>query len=461
MSPSRGGTSSLTSQFAITGSFIMIAAMIAAGMFTSYTVTQATIENTAASTALFVNNLLEPLTQDLAREDLLPADKLAAVDRLVHEEDFRQRFPHMEIWNDKGAFAYSTSRNMIGQIFQPPESLVKALSGEIAAQYTDPHAKEHKERGFDEAYLEIYIPLRETGSGRIIAVAEVHETTEPLSELLRWLRLKVWLAIAGATALIMAGLFGIVYRGNRLILIQQRQLQEKMREIERTSRHNQILKERVQRASGRVAEMAEKHLRQIGADLHDGPAQLIGLAALKVEHVRCAPTQQARERELEAMDTFLSDALRDIRAMSRGLVLPEIEGMHLHEIVARVVRNHEKRTGTKVTARCAQATYCLPQAVKLCVYRFIQEGLSNAYRHAGGNGQTVACGIEDEVLRVLVEDSGGTGGGKTPEPEQGLGLIGLRERVESLGGTLLVEWKPEGGTKVEMRLVMEGGNDHD
>ena len=452
---------SLTSQFAITGSIIMVAAMIAAGMFTSHTVTQATIENTAASTALFVNNLLEPLTQDLAREDLLPADKLAAIDHLVREEDFRERFPHVEIWNDKGAFAYSTSRNMIGRTFSPPVGLTRALTGEVAAHYTDPQAREHRARGFDEGYLEVYIPLRETGSGRVIAVAEVHETTKPLTELLGWLRLKVWIAIAGATMAITAGLFGIVYRGSCLILTQQRQLQERMSEIEMASRDIRILKERVQRASGRVAEMAENHLRRIGADLHDGPAQLIGLASLKVEHVRCAPTQEARERELEAMGTYLSDALNDIRAMSKGLVLPEIEGMHLHEIVARVVRNHERRTGMEVSVRCTDFPLCLPRAVKLCVYRFIQEGLSNAYRHAGGNGQVVTCAIEGAVLTVLVEDSGGSGDGKSHEPDHGLGLIGLRERVESLGGTFHVERRPMGGTRVEMKLVIEEGNGYE
>jgi len=147
--------------------------------------------------------------------------------------------------------------------------------------------------------------------------------------------------------------------------------------------------------------------------------------------------------------------------MSKGLVLPEIEGMHLHEIVARVVRNHERRTGMEVSVRCTDSPLCLPRAVKLCVYRFIQEGLSNAYRHAGGNGQVVTCAIEGAVLTVLVEDSGGSEDCKSDEPDHGLGLIGLRERVESLGGTFHVERGPMGGTKVEMKLVIEEGNGHE
>ena len=447
---------SLTRQFAMTGSVIMLVAMVAAGLFTAGTASRATVENTAAATALFMNSFLEPLAQDLMNEEVLPAQKRAEVDRLLGGDPFRDRFPHLEIWKEGGLVAYSTASSLIGHRFTPPEGLVKALAGEVSAHYTNLEAREHEVRGFSTRYLEIYVPIRETLSGRIIAVAEIHESTAPLDQALWRLHLNSWLAVAGATLLIMASLFGVVYRGNRTILLQQRELRDRMVEIEQASLHNEILKERVQRASERVAELNESYLRGIGAELHDGPAQLIGLAALKVEHVRRAEPSAKREMELQALDALLSDALRDIRTLSKGMMLPEIEGLAFPDVIRRAAFTHERRTGTRVAVHCDDLPQSLPHAFKICAYRFVQEGLNNAFRHAGGQGQTVTGSLDDSVLSLVVEDCGGIPSGCVTGADGGLGLVGLRERVESLGGVFRMHSCSGKGTKIEMSIVIAG-----
>lgn len=448
---------SLTRQFAVTGGAIMLLALVVEGLFTAEIIARNTIDRKAATTALFMDSILSPLAHHLTTSDVLPTEERAELDRLLNREDFKSRFPHVEIWKGGGLVAYSTTPELIGRKFDPPAGLVGALDGEVSAYYTDLEADEHEVRGFTSRYLEIYAPIREHHTGRIIAVAEIHETTEPLEQRLWWLRLKSWLARIGATVLIMASLFWIVYRGNRTIMVQQRQLGERMADVERTSRHNRSLKERVQRASGRVAELTEHYLRGFGAELHDGPAQLVGLAALKVEHVRRAGTVAEREKELQVLDSVLEEAQRDIRTISKGLMLPEIEGLPLPEVIGRAARTHEKRTGTAVALRCEDISQSLSSAAKICAYRFVQEGLNNAFRHAEGNGQTVTCELKGAVLCLAVEDAGGTGLVCPSGPDSGLGLVGLRERVESLGGTFSVCNVPSGGTRIEMKLAMPGG----
>jgi signal transduction histidine kinase len=449
-------TMSLTRQFVMTGGVIMLVAMMAAGVFIAEIASRTTIESTASSTALFVDSFVSPLAQALATENVLPADERDELNKLFGGDLFKQRFPYLEIWKEGGRVAYSTTAELVGRSFNPPDGLTAALKGEISAQYTDLSAREHLIRGLSSRYLEIYVPIREHYSGRVIAVAEIHESTMELEQELWWLRFKSWLAVGGATSIIMIGLFGIVYRGNQLILFQQRQLRGRLIEIEHTSRHNQILRERAERASGRVAELTENYLRRIGADLHDGPAQLISFAALAVEHVRRAKLPADREVELKSLEAVLSDALRDIRTTSKGLMLPEIEGLPLPDIVKRVVSNHEMRTGTSVTVDCANVSQPLTHATKICVYRFLQEGLNNAFRHAGGNGQAVICRLQDSVLSLVVRDDGGSGPGSLTSPDSGLGLVGLRDRVESLGGTFHLSGLPGGGTAVEMSLVIPG-----
>jgi len=447
-------TMSLTRQFVLTGGVIMLVAMLVAGLFIAEMASRTAIENTASSTALLMDSFVSPMADDLATEDTLSREDRKELDKLLSDDHFKQRFPYLEIWKEGGLVAYSTSANLIGQRFTPPDGLVVALGGEISAQYTNLEAREHLDRAINSKYLEIYVPIREHHSDRVIAVAEIHESTQQLGRELWWLRFKTWLAVAGATLIIMLGLFGIVYRGNQLILSQQQQLRRRLIEIEHAAEHNRILKERSQRASARVAELTESYLRRIGAELHDGPAQLIGYAALSVELVRRARSTDQREEELRALEAALSDAQRDIRTTSKGLMLPEIEDLPLVALLKEVVSNHERRTGTKVIVHCDDIFHPLTHAINICVYRFVQEGLNNAFRHAGGNGQRVICKLDDAVLTVTVEDDGGEGPAKLATLNSGLGLVGLRDRVESLGGIFRIQHNVDGGTKVEMSVVI-------
>lgn len=448
---------SLVRQFTVTGGLIMLLAMLVAGHLASRIVTNAVIESTAVSSALLVGSMIAPLVQKLDGEDALSAAAIAEIDALTGEGAFTERFPHVEIWKQGGLVVYSRSPHLIGERFAPPESLRLALEGEVAAAYTDLDAGEHVARLLTEAFLEIYVPIRSRISGEIIAVAEIHEVTGPLDRRLLLVRSQSWLSAAGATILVMCGLLGVVHRAGRLIDRQSEDLRRRMSQIERVSLINRELKQKVQRAAGRVAELSEGNLRRIGADLHDGPAQLVGYAALMVEHVRRSPTRQDRERQLCRIDKALADALREIRGISKGLLVPEIEHLGLSGIVERVVRSHTRRTNGAVEIIAGQDDGRLTLAAKLCVFRFIQEGLCNAHRHAGPDGHMVEYANMAGTLRVAVRDGGPRdGSGPGSRPSVGLGLTGLRERVESLGGTLVMARSPSGGTLLEMTLSEMG-----
>lgn len=434
----------------------MLAAMLVSGVVISGIAARATVESTAASSALFLDSLLSPLVQDLARRDTVDPAGSARIDGLLRDGAFADRFPHVEIWKGDGLIAYSTTSGLIGGRFPPPAGLVSALGGEVSAHYTDLSAREHTIRGFATEYLEIYVPLREHHSGRIIAVVEIHEQSLPLKRKLARVRAQTWLVVSAATLLIGLALFGIVSRNGRLIGAQQAALRNRIDEIERISDQNRRLRERVQTASSRLAELNERHLRNVGAELHDGPAQLVGLAALKVEQVRRARDRRGREAALGGIETVLGDALRDMRVIASGLMLPEIADLTLGETVRQAARTHEQRTATRVAVDCPDIARDIPQAARICVYRFVREGLNNAYRHAGGNGQAVECRLDGDVLAVRVLDAGGAPVSAPERGTGGLGLAGLRERVASLGGTFRVSRGPRGAV-MDMSIALGAG----
>lgn len=442
-----------SSQFALAGGLVMLAAMLLAGTIISGIVARAAVDSTAASTALFLDSLLSPLVQELAHDDVVRTEDVARLNQLLETGTFASRFAHVEIWKRDGLVAYSTSSDLIGGRFPPPQGLVRALNGEVAAQYTDLSAGEHVIRDFKTKYLEIYVPLREHHSGRIIAVVEIHEFTPPLEGKLRLVRMQTWTVVAGAVLLIAAALFAIVSRSARLIAEQQHILRKRLEEIEKVSDLNRSLRQKVQAASRRWAELNERFLRDVGAEIHDGPAQLVGLAVLKVEQVRRATGKQKREEVLSAIEKVLGDALRDMRAIAHGLMLPEIASLSLPDTVRQVARVHEQRTGTKVAVHCTETPHNIPEALRICLYRFVQEGLNNSYRHASGNRQVVRCRVEGEVLKACVRDAGGTPMAGSEKSSGGLGLTGLRERVESLGGTFQISRRPR-GTVMEMAIPL-------
>ena len=216
--------------------------------------------------------------------------------------------------------------------------------------------------------------------------------------------------------------------------------------------------ERAQRASSNLTELTASYLRNVGAELHDGPAQMVSLAALRIEHVRRARTAAQRDEQLDAMGDVLDEALRDIRTISKGLILPEIEVLPVGDIVNLAVVVHEQRTGSRVKVDCRCGNVVMRHAVKICLYRFIQEALNNAFKHAGGAGQRVFCELRETELAVVVEDSGPGMPQQRDPGGDGLGLAGMRNRVESLGGMLLVSNRLGGGTRLEM--TVNWGLDH-
>ena len=217
-------------------------------------------------------------------------------------------------------------------------------------------------------------------------------------------------------------------------------------------------------AAGRSAAVNERFLRRISAELHDGPAQDLSLALLRLDHVaaRCAAKDDApqADADLRVIDSSLQRALREMRSISAGLGLPQLGDLSLAETAYAVVRMHERRTGTRVEFRLDDLPEQAPLPVKITVYRVIQEALTNAYRHAGGVGQVVS--VRSSAGRLCVEISDSGPGFSVAQPHlqaEHLGLIGMRERVESLGGVLRVHSSPGRGATIAAELSVEAGED--
>ncbi|MBK5566044.1 ATP-binding protein [Ensifer sp. SSB1] len=453
------GRQTLSVQFLLASSVLILLVAGVSGYLISREVSQNAAGDRAAATALFMQSILEPVGNELAQTGEISPARRARLDQLFAEPQFKGRFPYFELWLPDATVAYSTSKELIGRRFNPPPGLVQALRGDVAADYADLTASEHTLRSLNARYLEIYSPVRRADTGEVVAVAEIHEDTDILHWEIFKVRLIGWTVVAGASTLIMLGLFGIVHRGSATIEQQRLRLQQRAEEAERVSEEIRVLRDRARIASLRMTDFNERLTRGIGADLHDGPAQLIGFAVLQMEPVRLARSKAERDEALDVIGRTLEETLKEIRLIARSLLLPDIERLELDQVIARATRLHEARTGTQVEVEASGSKLTLPPVIKTCVYRFVQEGLNNAYRHAGGQGQAVRCRVDGVTLVLSVSDSGRqSGDGHSAEKSGGggLGIHGLQQRVESLGGTLNFIQR-QSGAELKMTLDLGGG----
>ncbi len=451
----RWNARSLASQFFIMGGLVSLAAMFGIGLIVTRLIENAVIHNSGAATALYVDSVVAPLLPDMQTESLLDDASAQALDETLGQGALGRRLVSFKLWRRDGTILYSNEKELVGKTFPVNGKLAQAFAGSLVARYevaSDPESAE--ERNLGRALMEIYNPVLQPWSGEAVAVLEFYETSEGLEDSLAQARLWSWLAVAGLTAIFFLTLSILVFRGSHTIEVQREALKARVDELSALLAENRGLQRRLQLSSQRAAALNETYLRGIGADLHDGPAQHIAYASLRLDSnllVDAAVQPEAREKELTWIRSSLAEAMKEIRDICKGLVLPQIEKASITEIVKRVVEAHQEKTGTTVDTRIDEDDPELATALKICIYRFVQEALNNAYRHGGGVEQAVRATSHGGAVRVEVSDRG-EGFDPTQVRPASLGLTGLKERIDSLGGEFDII-TGEGGTTVIMTFA--------
>jgi signal transduction histidine kinase len=409
------------------------------------------VDRTASITGLYVDSFIEPHLATLASGEWLNDEDIAALDQLLTQTSFAETIVAMKIWRPDGVIEYSPDRSLVGQEFPIEGGLADALNGRVVAEMSNLAEVENlseSARGY-ERLLEMYLPVRERGSGRIIAVAEFYQLPTEIERQVADARFQTWLVVAAAVALAYLLLYGIVRQGSETIDRQRLALETQVSELSALLNQNEQLRQRVRVAAERTTTLSERNLRRISSDLHDGPAQMLALAMLRLDQLRARGASDKQvEKEVEELQATLSDALRDMRAVAAGLRLPELETLSTADVVRRAVDDHERRTSVPVSLSIGDLAREASLPTKIALFRALQELLSNSTRH--GNGHDVAVSLEDGggTLRLIVSDGGpGIGTEVIGQPDR-LGLAGVREQAELLGGTFTIDQRPAGGARV-------------
>jgi len=207
----------------------------------------------------------------------------------------------------------------------------------------------------------------------------------------------------------------------------------------------------LRRLSGQIRMAQEQERRYLSRELHDQAGQM--LTGLRME--LASISHDAGEEEFNARVAhakgIVEQTLRVVRNIAMMLRPSMLDDLGLASAIGWLVREIKRAGGINIRTGIDPAIDSLPDAECTCVYRVVQEALTNAARHANARTIEVALTMSHgEITGTIADD--GQGFDAAAMKRTGLGLVGMEERVRELGGRLTVVSSPGHGARVEFRL---------
>ena len=211
----------------------------------------------------------------------------------------------------------------------------------------------------------------------------------------------------------------------------------------------------LQRLSARLVAAQEDERRSLARELHDEVGQ--ALTAIKMDMgvaLRSVDADPRARASLEEARSIAEATLQNVRDLSQLLHPSMLDDFGLPATLRTYLRSWSKRTGIRAQLSHDGFDGRIPPETEVCIYRIVQEALTNVARHSGASTCSVAMARDEGELRVIVDDNGqGIGAADASgEVRRGLGLIGMRERAQALSGRFVIENRIDGGTRVTVRL---------
>ena len=235
------------------------------------------------------------------------------------------------------------------------------------------------------------------------------------------------------------------------ILVEERRtVENELRESQHALKQNY---EEVQYLAGKLISAQEDERRRIALELHDDLGQRLALLAVHLEALK----QNTSDASTTVHDLVrvTKDETQDIgaslRELSHQLHSSALQYLGLPAALRGLCRTHSQQHEISFQVE-ADELPGMPYDLSLCLFRIAQEALNNAIRHGKADRVVLRLICESNQISLEIRDNG-TGFNVSGQPS-GLGLIGMRERVRLVNGTISIDTKPMGGTTINVRVPL-------
>jgi signal transduction histidine kinase len=245
------------------------------------------------------------------------------------------------------------------------------------------------------------------------------------------------------------------------------------------ARHNQVLEQRVadrtaelERVNARLREREqtlarlyekvvgaqEDERKRIARELHDDTAQSLAVLAMGLESATAA-VKAGKTPRLEEVKALAVHTIEEIHRLIRDLRPSVLDDLGLLAAIRWYAERHLEGRGMSVRCEFEKLDRRLPPAFEAAIFRVCQEAMSNVMRHAQADSVLIQVGPKDGTLRIEIEDDGrgfdpAEAAANAERPP--FGLMGIRERVELLGGKVTIDSTPGQGTRIEIVVPLPG-----
>ena len=228
------------------------------------------------------------------------------------------------------------------------------------------------------------------------------------------------------------------------VLVLERRHDAQRKQIEETQNN-------LRRLSHRLVQAQELERTSLSRELHDEVGQMmtaLGMELRNLETLRDS-NPAAFEKRMEEIKRLNADAMRAIRDLAMGLRPSMLDDLGLEAALEWQGREFSRHTGVPAIVQVNSALDELSESQRTCIYRVVQEALTNCARHANARNVRVSVCNEKNGIVVVVRDDGV---GFSPSLRGGLGLLGIQERVEALDGKLHIASSVGKGTTVKVEI---------
>jgi signal transduction histidine kinase len=217
-------------------------------------------------------------------------------------------------------------------------------------------------------------------------------------------------------------------------------------EQQNSRRYQEVLK-----LSARLRDAQETERRTISRELHDQVGQTLNAVLVEAANLakRIPADDSISRHSLDNIRNFADSSVNSIRDIALLLRPSMLDDLGLIPALEWQAREVSRRSGIKVTVEASNLPEIIPDEVRTCIFRVVQEALHNISRHSGAKSAVVTVRQEGASLLLSVGDDGSGFDSKTT---RGLGMLGMEERVRQLGGELDIRSTRGKGTELRARL---------
>lgn len=285
-------------------------------------------------------------------------------------------------------------------------------------------------------------------SGRPVRIDSFAEASGPIAEEARALGIQ---SSVGCPIIVAGRLWGVIAasrRSNEPFPADTESQMAEFTELVATAIANAESRAELAASRARVVAAGDETRRRIERDLHDGAQQRLVSVALRLRGAASAvpPDQGEVQAELAGVRSGLDGVLEDLREMSRGIHPAVLSEGGL----GPALRTLARRSAVPVVL-AVDAEQRLPERIEVAAYYVVSEALTNAAKHANASAVHVDVAMNGDKLQLAIRDDG-VGGA---DPTQGSGLIGLKDRVEAVGGTIVVDSVMGEGTALSVEFPVD------